>query len=364
MCSIAFFSALVFVVLRTIAFKNPLVADVYAEKVFQPLATIWAWPVKHLPFSLTEVCVVLGSMALVALLIRGIVRLVIYSSWRWRRLLKSALVILTVALFSLTLFVAFHGINYARSPLAQTLGLTIKKRPVEELERVTALFARAASDARKGLPEDEQGVLSIDNLNEILKTSNVGWDQAAKTMPALKSSIQTTPKGVILSHYWSYTHIVGLYMPLFLEVNINIDQPDFAILSTAAHELAHARGFAREDDANLASYISCFYHPDPIWRYSGLVSAWKHLSNRLYSEDYDRWVETNAEISTAVSRDLNAERTYWKAFETPIATISTTINDAYLKANKVEEGVKSYGQVVDILLAYMDFVGNSFPTQD
>ncbi len=35
-----------------------------------------------------------------------------------------------------------------------------------------------------------------------------------------------------------------------------------------------------------------------------------------------------------------------------VAAASTAINDAYLKANKEAVGVKTYGQVVDLLLAY------------
>ena len=41
----------------------------------------------------------------------------------------------------------------------------------------------------------------------------------------------------------------------------------------------------------------------------------------------------------------------WKQFEGPAAEISSAVNDAYLKANRQEEGVKSYGRMVDLLLA-------------
>ena len=355
---ISFFISLVLIVLREIAFKNAAFADVYSEKISQPLAVIWSIPVNLLPFSLTEMIVVIGSLVVIALTVRGIVRFITRPSWRWQRLLKTALVVLTIALVALSLFIAFHGIHYARSPLADSLGLTVRERSCEELERATVAFARAASEARDGLPEDKNGVLAIDSPQMLFKDSYRGWERASEVFPALESAIRPMPKGVILSHYWSYTHIVGMYMPLFIEVNVNTDQPGFAIPAIAAHEIAHARGFAREDDTNLAGYISCFYHPDPIWRYSGLVSAWKQLSNKLYEEDQERWSNAYAYITPAVARDLKAEREYWKAFETPVATFSTAVNDAYLKANKEAAGVKTYGQVVDLLLAYIETAGD------
>ncbi len=350
------------IILRAAAFKNAAVADCYAEKIFSPLASFWSRLTSLVPVSLTECAAVFGTLAAVFLLIRGIARLVIRPAWRWQRALRAVLVISTAALFMLSLFIAFHGINYARSPLAETLGITVKERAAGELEQAVRQLAAAACEAREGLPEDENGVLRIDRLSLLWKSSSEGWEKAGEKIPALRSPIRPVPKGVILSHYWSYTHIVGLYMPLLAEVNVNIDQPAFAIPATAAHELAHARGFAREDDSTLAAYISCFCHPDPVWRYSGLISAWKLLSNRLYAEDRDRWSAAYADLSSAVRRDLGAERAYWKEFETPVASISTTVNDAYLKANQVKSGVKSYGQAADILLAYMEAFGISLPS--
>lgn len=56
-------------------------------------------------------------------------------------------------------------------------------------------------------------------------------------------------KPVKLSHWWSYTQITGMYFPFFAEGNINVDQPDCDIPVTAAHELAHTRGFAGRTNA-------------------------------------------------------------------------------------------------------------------
>lgn len=144
-------------------------------------------------------------------------------------------------------------------------------------------------------------------------------------------------------------------MPLLVEPNVNIDQPAFMIPVTAAHEMAHARGLAREDDCDFAAILSCLSHDQPLWRYSGLISAWKSVGRRLWEEDPDSWNRIYAEsLSPAVIRDLRAESDYWKAFETPLADLSEKVNNAYLKANRVEEGVKSYGAVVDLLLAWLD----------
>ena len=50
---------------------------------------------------------------------------------------------------------------------------------------------------------------------------------------------------------------------------------------------------------------------------------------------------------------------FWSRFETPndiVANLSQKVNDTYLQANRVEDGVKSYGRVVDLLLAEYRFI--------
>jgi hypothetical protein len=53
-----------------------------------------------------------------------------------------------------------------------------------------------------------------------------------------------------------------------------------------------------------------------------------------------------------VKNDLMYSSNYWKQFETKVAEISNKVNDSYLKANNQDDGVKSYGRMVDLLLAY------------
>ncbi len=90
----------------------------------------------------------------------------------------------------------------------------------------------------------------------------------------------TGGKPVQLSHWWSYTGITGMYFPFFAEANVNIDVPDSGIPATAAHELAHTRGFAREDECNFLAYLACIHHSSGDVRYSGYLSAYIFVQQR------------------------------------------------------------------------------------
>ena len=59
-------------------------------------------------------------------------------------------------------------------------------------------------------------------------------------------------------------------------------------------------------------------------------------------------------MSEGMRTDISAASEFWKQFETPVAEISDSVNDIYLQANNIEDGVASYGRLVDLLLAFYD----------
>ena len=56
-------------------------------------------------------------------------------------------------------------------------------------------------------------------------------------------------------------------------------------------------------------------------------------------------------LCEAARRDLARDSAFWKQFDGKVAEVSGQVNDVYLKVNKQEDGVKSYGRMVDLLLA-------------
>jgi hypothetical protein len=79
--------------------------------------------------------------------------------------------------------------------------------------------------------------------------------------------------------------------------------------------------------------------------------ALTYSMNALYMEDYDAFESLYHKYSGDVYKDIKYKTNYWKQFETKVAEISTKVNDTYLKANNQDDGVRSYGRMVDLLLA-------------
>ena len=134
--------------------------------------------------------------------------------------------------------------------------------------------------------------------------------------------------------------------------NANVHMNDVLIPVTMCHELSHLSGYMREDEANFIAFLACLQSDDPEFRYSGVYLASVHAMNALLTVDSDLWNRADALKSDALRRDIRSNNAYWKQYETPVSEVSDRVNDAYLKANGQENGLRSYGRMVDLLLAY------------
>ena len=223
------------------------------------------------------------------------------------------------------------------------------------------------NEARENITSvDENGImkLSYDGTGEFLNEAEEIMSEFAENYPSLQWSTGSA-KPVLASRYMSYTDIVGIFIPFTMEANLNVDTVEYNQPSDVLHELAHLRGVMPEDEANYVSYLACVSSGRADFVYSGYMMAYIHASNQLYDEDYELYKDVRTLLSDEVKADLYANNEYWEQFETPVgevvSSVSTQVNNTYLQVNGQEEGVKSYGMVVDLLLAefkYMKEHGN------
>ena len=297
-----------------------------------------------LPVSLSEVLL----FALPALLALGVVQAA-RRRIAWRRLAAGWL---CVPLCGYLVFSLGWALNYSRKPYAEIAGLPVQAVEVNTLERLVARLADQANDLRAELGGGgEAFTLSVDRRTVLREHVNEAYASAAQAYPWLGGHYGA-PKFALLSTPLAYLQISGIFSPFTFEAHVNAHESDALLAATAAHEGAHLRGFAREDEANFIAFLACIQSDDADFRYSGAFLAMVHASNALYSADYALWEQAAALRSDAVERDIASNNAYWAQYDTPVAEVSNRVNDAYLKANGQENGVQSYGRMVDLLLAY------------
>ena len=104
----------------------------------------------------------------------------------------------------------------------------------------------------------------------------------------------------------------------------------------------------QEQDANFIAFQACVESGSEELAYSGTMMALIYGLNALGSSSDDVW----SYISDGVRRDMAAQSEYWAQFETPVAEAAAAVNDSYLKSNAQQEGTRSYGMMLDLVIAY------------
>lgn len=324
---------------------------VFSGGIFRALSAVLCTLVGFLPFSLTELCVILAlplAVLLVVLLIRALRR----AESRIALLGRVGRGLGWVLSCTLLLYMLMHGLNFYRVPLSQRMELDTSRKSPAFLQEVCILLADELTALRAQLNEDENGYMQLSNsLADTLQQGDECYAALRDTYPYLQT-FNHRAKPVMLSHYWSYTGIAGMYFPMFGESNINVDMPANAIPATVAHELGHTCGYAREEDCNFLAFLACKSSDSPDYRYSGYLLAYIYCGNALYDHDQDMWAETRAHLSEGVKRDLHQRNAYWEQFKTPVKDVSTDINNGFLTIQGQEDGVFSYNRVVELILAY------------
>ena len=160
------------------------------------------------------------------------------------------------------------------------------------------------------------------------------------------------PKPLINSRLLSVQQLCGIYSPFTIEANYNREMPYYNIPHTICHELSHLKGFMREDEANFIGYLACIGSDSPDFRYSGYLTGWVYAGNALAKADPESYYDLYTKLSPQAARDLDWNNQFWERFDGPVADASTQMNDRYLKAHSQEDGVRSYGRMVDLMLAY------------
>jgi len=304
------------------------------------------------PFSVAEWLLYILVVGIPLLIIVQLIRWFL-KKIHWSRILNLFLSLAIAAGAMLNFFYLAWGFNYSRPSTAELLGLNVTERPVEQLSTLCFSLAEEAVKLREQVAEDENGVFTLpEGYRHYFKKIPTAFESLGKEYPLL-SRHTPVAKGVIAgSKGLSYAGISGIFIPFTAEPNVNIDQTPLLLLSAAAHETAHYLGIAPENGANFVSYLACSHSEDPAIAYSGIMLALIHSGNKLYSVDEDAYRKLYRSYSDGMKRDLSAHSAYWDAFEGPVEETMTKVNDSYLKHNQQESGVQSYGEMVDLLLAY------------
>jgi hypothetical protein len=329
-----FTCALSVLIIIELSSLNPwAIEKIYSKGFYIIVANIASFVSRLVPFSLWDIT----WIALLLILLTGIF-LVIF------RKLKPGKFILyllqTVALMY-TFFYLLWGLNYFRPPAEARIGM-------ERVNNNPELFAKVLEEIiiqanNNYSPPGHPDKLSIDKAVEESYRAN------AEDIGIIYSGGYRRPKEITLSTLFASSGVSGYFGPFFNEIHVNKILLHTEYPFVLAHEKAHQFGITSEAEANLYAFIVCSRSSDQRLRYSAYITILQYfMYEAQHLEDYKEFV---AKIDKRVIEDIKKERENWMQYHNKtIDRIQTAANDAYLKSNKIEEGVKNYNRVVSLVM--------------
>ena len=300
------------------------------------------------PFSVMEIIVLLTILVVLAVVIRCAV-LAIRRGKRLTVILRTIIGLAAAGLLIWDGYCWLWGLNYYGDSFSDKSGLSQLPVSEETLYQTTVYYADLANKYAAGVSRDENGVFN-EELDRIFANSGSIYAGIVREYPFLDAPSRT-PKRMIASEFMSQINFTGVYFPFTSETNINDQAPSALIPSTIAHELAHQRGIAAEQEANFVAVRACLTSGEDVYAYSGALLAYIYLGNALYETDRDAWAEVYNSLSKEVRADLTANNLYWDQYRTKKAKAAEKVYETFLSSYDQQLGMKSYGACVDLLAA-------------
>jgi hypothetical protein len=297
----------------------------YSSLVYPAIQRVLTAISNLVPFAIFDVLCTAAICLIAIAAYRSIRRL----GWRRGGIRIAGLAIVSAAAAYLV-FLGTWGLNYRRMPVADKVVFDpsrVGHASALDLGDTNALALNRLYASAHGHP------LSLDALAS-------SFDRTIGRMGARSGITHGRPKETLLGGYFHEIAVAGMTDPFFLETLVAPDLFDVERPFVIAHEWAHLAGYADESEANFIAWLTC-RHGDALAQYSAaLVMIGYAQPSRPLRDALDIGPKT----------DLWALRYRYRQTSATLRVAAQRGYDAYLKANRVEKGVESYDEVVQLIL--------------
>lgn len=329
-------AALLTYALTFVLAEYPHVTEAYYSTGLYPyVARLLSALSNPFPFSVSDLfyalLIVLLPVIFVLLLIRKI------------RLLQALFLTVNLSALVYILFYWLWGFNYFRQSAWDRLELSPSDPDAEEFFRVFGGLCEAAGSSRTVPPEVQWG-----KLDSLVESSFALYEEFLQLDYPMG---KRRPKPITWKSFFSKAGISGYYGPFFGEIHVNQDAHPLELPVVMAHEKAHQLGITSEAEAGFFGWLVCYYSHDPCLRYSASLYALRYFINQGYR--LEGFEEAAGRIDADVREDLRAIRDHWMSLRNEkIGKAASKANDAYLKTNRIKEGIDDYKGIVGLIMGF------------
>ena len=250
---------------------------------------------------------------------------------------------LQLAALLYTFFYLSWGYNYFRQPIEKRLNWT---RHIEKKDMFPTVLDSLISNANASRVEIKNSDYpAIDSLIEQSYRENA--DKFGYPYPNGSRHAKT----MLYTWFFAKSGVSGYFGPFFNEVHLNGELLPTEYPFVLAHEKAHQFGVSGEAEANFMAWYICNSSKDNRLKYSASIQLLQYFFADPFHHEAIR--EFLKKFDKKAMADIMAQRNHWKELRNEtLDKAQTTANNAYLKTNKIHEGVMNYNSVVRLTLEW------------
>ena len=335
------YSAIPLWLLISFARNNPELIEKYYSRLFYPLFyDVHKFFFDLIPFSLGDTLYII----IILYFLKAIFQKIIF--WRAKPLNlfldTGSLVVITIWIFHLS-----WGFNYHRLPLNIQLQIPIEYTRKDLARQLDKIIQESNQSHNLLVSSDTLAVKFPFSKEQVLEKISLYNPMNQETMihpSALKKSLLSLPL--------SYMGYSGYLNPFTLESQANAKMPIQSLITTSLHETAHQMGYASEKEANFIAYLSAIKSKDPYIQYAGNIFAFRYLFNDLFKLDPKKARKKLKLLNPGILKNFKEVNDFWKKYDNPLKIIFNKTYNSYLRANGQKSGLKSYNEMVGLLINY------------
>jgi hypothetical protein len=239
-------------------------------------------------------------------------------------------------------FLTAWGLNYRREPLRTRLdfqeeritGNSLHQLALRDVDSLNALYVEAYRGAWPG-------------FQDVLPLLDLPFDHAERDLEMGWRAKAALPKRSLFDFYFQRVAVDGMTDPFFLETLANQGLLPFERPFVIAHEWGHLAGYADESEANFFAWLVCM-RGGAREQYSAWISLYGTI---VSAEPPGNRAAVVERLEPGPQNDLRAMAERISQQVNPRASrAGYAVYDRFLKANRVRAGIRSYSEVLRLLL--------------
>ena len=326
-------------IIELIKINNTLINDFYYPYIYKNVSNILFFLFGNIPFSVGDIIYIIIPLYIIIKI----------KNSNTRR--KNFVFIFKTFAIIYIFFQLNWGLNYHNNNVINKLYGT-EKYDFNQLVKVTKLFVNQTNIIHNKLSKSDTLPVNLDYDYELV------FNESIKGINSLKfDDIITIPDNIkikksLFSTPLSYMGFSGYINPFTLEAQINCNVPKLFMPVTTSHEISHLMGYAKENEANFIGILSSVKSKNLFLSYSGNVQALRYLINEIRKADKKESQKIIKKINKGVLKNISDAEKKINKYSNPFEPYIKQIYGFYLKANNQKDGIKSYNQVVGLLVGY------------